>query len=1078
MSRRYLAQYCVLGLALFGRDVAAEGTYQVGQHLHFYDSTAFEVHVEAGDVINVAVGNYTGDINFAVRITVRDPNGATVLSQLPIRWGQPGWITASGLPSGTTLPAVIINPLTLTASQSGTYTILFINDDPSAPAHPDTNSTWGRLVSPLDITVTDGAAPVVPSTPAGRLASKKWRFFQDASRTANLRFFAIDTSVGTLGNVFEISSGGTQGNAAFSVQANRLGLQTPWEGRSGPPLGSCVETGLQEFVGELCGRTAEPAGTAENTLAVFVNPPTVGLPTADPATPTLENAQYTTAHDRCTAVLTDNPIGSFKIGHKQAGRYRIVVDVAGSSGGPNGVFDPDEGDVLLQGHLTSVNSTSGIALRSWDGRDPLTNLPYPLGDYQVRTELFGSEVHALFGGVEHTSGIRVRVVDPQSTTPRDTSQFWSLDQVVGGTSDIQSSTYPVGLKSGVTLAKQCAYEPNAAPNSLCWDGVPSSAGVRHVDNGIIDVSAVFVPSPENAVVSTVSLLMSTADTDGDCVSNQLECNNAAPVSDPTNVDTDGDGLPDGLEALGLDMRAGCAAIPGHSVTNAALADTDRDGIPDGAEDRNRNGLVDPDETDPTQQDTDGDGISDGAEDQNKNGIRDPGELNPRSMDSDGDTLPDGVEDLNKNGKHDKFELNGLIEDTDGDGLDDAVEDRNANGRVDFGETDGANRDTDGGGEVDGSEVLITGHDPLDPNDDFVDGDFDGVPDFVEDANGNNVFDEGETDPTNADTDGDGIGDGVEDVNKNGVVDGSESDPRLVDTDGDGLSDPVEDANRNGLRDESETDPSRSDTDGDELSDGAEDINKNRVVDPGETDPLNPDSDGDLLRDGVEVRWGANPLVTDSDGDSLADGAEDKNDNGRLDAGETSPVNADTDGGGVDDGTELLGGTDPRDPSDDMRDSDADGIPDDVEDANGNGAVDPGETDFRRADSDGDGISDGVEDANKNGKRDENELDPLNSDTDGDGLSDGEEDVNRNGRVDPTETDPKAADTDMGGDTDGVERLLGTDPLDRSDDGTRSDEGCTVGSPISITLPWCVLLCLVAIRRSAWSHKTRHQGGKR
>ena len=39
----------------------------------------------------------------------------------------------------------------------------------------------------------------------------------------------------------------------------------------------------------------------------------------------------------------------------------------------------------------------------------------------------------------------------------------------------------------------------------------------------------------------------------------------------------------------------------------------------------------------------------------------------------------------------------------------------------------------------------------------------------------------------------------------------------------------------------------------------EDANANGIVDAGETDPLNPDSDGDGFNDGDEVTLGTDPL---------------------------------------------------------------------------------------------------------------------------------------------------------------------------------------------------------------------------
>ncbi len=74
------------------------------------------------------------------------------------------------------------------------------------------------------------------------------------------------------------------------------------------------------------------------------------------------------------------------------------------------------------------------------------------------------------------------------------------------------------------------------------------------------------------------------------------------------------------------------------------------------------------------------------------------------------------------------------------------------------------------------------------------------------------------------------------------------------------------------------------------------------------------------------------------------------------------------------------------------DSDGDGLPDILEDANQDCEVGPDETDPERADTDGDGLEDGEEDVDHNGEwnPERGEFDPRNADTDGDGISDGEE----------------------------------------------------------------------------------------
>jgi len=67
------------------------------------------------------------------------------------------------------------------------------------------------------------------------------------------------------------------------------------------------------------------------------------------------------------------------------------------------------------------------------------------------------------------------------------------------------------------------------------------------------------------------------------------------------------------------------------------------------------------------------------------------------------------------------------------------------------------------------------------------------------------------------------------------------------------------------------------------------------------DPLNADTDGDGVDDGLEILSGANPLVADTDGDGLSDAEE-------IFATGTSPahVGEDSDGDGLSDAVELYG----------------------------------------------------------------------------------------------------------------------------------------------------------------------------
>ncbi|HKY32479.1 MAG TPA: FG-GAP-like repeat-containing protein [Candidatus Polarisedimenticolia bacterium] len=219
------------------------------------------------------------------------------------------------------------------------------------------------------------------------------------------------------------------------------------------------------------------------------------------------------------------------------------------------------------------------------------------------------------------------------------------------------------------------------------------------------------------------------DPDGDGLDNLAE---QMAGSDPTNPDTDGDGLTDGEEVTTYG-------------TNPLAADTDGDGLGDAQEIAAG--------TDPLNRDTDGDGLTDEDE------IVTYG-TDPLMADTDGDGVTDGWEV--RHGYNPLSSGDGTI-DPDGDGLDNVGEESAG--------TDPANPDTDGDGLTDGDEVQIHGTNPV-----RSDTDGDRVPDGYEVATG--------LDPTAADGDQDPDGDGLTNVGE--WVSGT--DPHVSDTDADGLLD--------------------------------------------------------------------------------------------------------------------------------------------------------------------------------------------------------------------------------------------------------------------------------------------------
>ena len=642
------------------------------------------------------------------------------------------------------------------------------------------------------------------------------------------------------------------------------------------------------------------------------------------------------------------------------------------------------------------------------------------------------------------------------------------------------------------------------------------------------------------------------DTDDDGLSDGEEVNGSGLLSiysptDPLNADTDGDGIDDGIEAGistdGIDggisdgtgvPYSGTApgfvgdADPG-STTDPTDSDSDNDGIPDGAEDLNADGQTvntigdsttsGTGETDPNLVDTDSDGLSDGDEVNGTGPLTGIGATDPLDADTDDGGTQDGTE-LLADGTNPVF----------GNGADDAAADPDNDGLSNAQEallgTDPDDADSDNDGLDDGTEVGNDGTlDSGDTNPLDSDSDDDGLNDGAETLGLDGTPNNGdETDPLNADSDNDGINDGTEAGETTGVSGGTSdgngipfagtdtgsanfvpdtdptttTDPSDPDSDNDGLGDGVEDANADGAvsntiggtgtNGSGETDPNNDDTDGDGLRDGDEVNGAGPLAIVGATDPLDTDTDDGGTEDGTEVLADStDPTV----GNGLDDAAADPDNDGLSNAQEaalgTDPNDPDSDNDGLDDGDEVgndatvnLGDTNPLD-----SDSDDDGIVDGAEVLGADGLPNSGdETDPLDADSDNDGLNDGLEigvtgvappgtsddagiafagtnPASPNFMADTDPTtttDPTDPDTDNDGLQDGIEDANNDGSTNLPiiggtgtmgmgETDPNNPDSDGDGLTDGNESdgngVLGgigaTDPLDTdTDDGGVAD----------------------------------------
>lgn len=348
----------------------------------------------------------------------------------------------------------------------------------------------------------------------------------------------------------------------------------------------------------------------------------------------------------------------------------------------------------------------------------------------------------------------------------------------------------------------------------------------------------------------------TQDFDNDGLTNAQEdknsnCNVDAGETDPTKLDTDGDGVNDKNDSCPL-------------VAVAAAADT------------NHNGCADDGVT--PNNDNDGDGIAN--DDDNCPGIANPNQ-----------------DDFNNNAKGD------VCEDTDGDGRMDNIDNCPLSPLPDQTDTDGDGIgdicDGGAGANSDGDTILDADDNcPIIANQDQEDGDDDGVGDACDNcttlANTNQADSDGDevgnacdncdadANSDQADSDGDGVGDACvppivvdHDPDRDGFEDGVDNCPDIrnvnqLDTDRDTFGNACDVCP--GIRDGDQLD-----SDGDGLGDACDSTPNGGGgggVTPGENDPPANDTDRDGIADGTDnCALTPNTDQLDSDGDRIGDACD-------------------------------------------------------------------------------------------------------------------------------------------------------------------------------------------------------------
>jgi len=186
---------------------------------------------------------------------------------------------------------------------------------------------------------------------------------------------------------------------------------------------------------------------------------------------------------------------------------------------------------------------------------------------------------------------------PTATVSYGSGSAWLSASVTGA-----SAPYTLTVTPSVGGLVQGAYTATISNASTGASNTPQAVAVTLTITGYGSYGG-GPGQPPARQVDPANPSNSVLDTDCDGISDYDEIN--VTHTDPANPDTDGDGIPDGVE-LGRTQIIEPARCTGFFVadadptttTNPLNPDTDGDGVPDGIEDWNHNGRVDPGESDP------------------------------------------------------------------------------------------------------------------------------------------------------------------------------------------------------------------------------------------------------------------------------------------------------------------------------------------------------------------------------------------------------------------------------------------------------------------------------------------------
>ncbi len=564
---------------------------------------------------------------------------------------------------------------------------------PTTTTAGPTTTTAAPTTTTMAPTTTTTVAPTTTTTAAPATAAN------DTADIANSGPTVIDI-IGNDGfnpadGITLSQMGGTAGGTvSFNDTTGEL-TYTPLPSEAG----QSVTVIYQVCSGSTCDTATVTLNVAADTTTTTMAPTTTTMAptttTAAPTTTTMAPTTTTAAPTTTTTVAPNTTASndSFDIGPDGA----VTVDIVANDG-----FDPADGITLQQ-----IGGTAGGTVGFDEATGELVYTPLPSEEGKSVT----IEYEVCSGSMCDTAIVTLNIgVD------RDNDGI--LDNI-----DLDDDN------DGVPDAVEVGADP-ANPVDTDNDGTPDYLDPDSDNDGISDTTEAHNGNP-SLDVDGDGVLDTFTDTNDNGLDDRFETSlGGTPLVDPdtntdgaedrVDIDSDGDGIPDSVEA---------------GDNPAAPVDTDKDGTPDYLDlDSDNDGIPDAVEagTDPTKPvDTDKDGTPDFRDlDSDNDGIPDAAEAGTdptkpvdtdadgtpdfRDLDSDNDGIPDAAEagddptkpvDTDKDGTPDYRTL-----DADGDGIPDVAEaGPNPQSPVDTdkdGTPDYQDPDSDDDGNPDGSDPHI------------------------------------------------------------------------------------------------------------------------------------------------------------------------------------------------------------------------------------------------------------------------------------------------------------------------------------------------------------------------------------